>query len=193
MWTNRKIWVLFAYFSAVVLQFPLIHSWKTQSSPREFYQELKQLICKIQHSFSSWLRNAWYQYSGLFFCLLLVMRLSANILLRIIMLFKNLRKLKCNSQHTFMVCYNGRIRLMWKFQRLFGVFFLHKVCCHPLIYSIWVFVLIFTNDETTSSLQIGLDVKLELERINWIIYYPFIYSILPNHLLVKSLLVSISL
>lgn len=82
---------------------------------------------------------------------------------------------------------------MWKFQRLFGFFFLHKVCCHPLIYSIWVFVLIFTNDETTSSLQIGLDVKLELERINLIIYYPFIYSILPNHLLVKSLLVSISL
>lgn len=133
MWTNRKIWVLFAYFSAVVLQFPLIHSWKTQSSPREFYQELKQLICKIQHSFSSWLRNAWYQYSGLFFCLLLVMRLSANILLRI-MLFKNLRKLKCNSQHTFMVCYNGRIRLMWKFQRLFVGFFFYIKFAVTLLY-----------------------------------------------------------
>lgn len=56
--------------------------------------------------------------------------------------------------------------LCGNFRGFLGFFFLHKVCCHPLIYSIWVFVLIFTNDETTSSLQIGLDVKLELERIN---------------------------
>lgn len=43
---------------------------------------------------------------------------------------------------------------------------LQKVCCQPLPYSIWVFVLIFINDSRTGSLQIGLDVKLELERIN---------------------------
>lgn len=56
--------------------------------------------------------------------------------------------------------------LRGNFRGFLVVFFLHKVCCHPLLYSVWVFVLIFTNDETTSSLQIGLDVKLELERIN---------------------------
>lgn len=53
---------------------------------------------------------------------------------------------------------------------------LQKVCCQPLPYSIWVFVLILINDLRTASLQIGLDVKLELERINWIIYYPSFYS-----------------
>lgn len=56
--------------------------------------------------------------------------------------------------------------LCGNFRGFLVVVFLHKVCCHPLLYSVWVFVLIFTNDETTSSLQIGLDVKLELERIN---------------------------
>lgn len=56
--------------------------------------------------------------------------------------------------------------LCGNFRGFLVVFFLHKVCCHPFLYSVWVFVLIFTNDETTSSLQIGLDVKLELERIN---------------------------
>lgn len=43
---------------------------------------------------------------------------------------------------------------------------LHNVCCQPLPYSIWVFVLISICDLRTSSLQIGLDVKSELERIN---------------------------
>lgn len=43
---------------------------------------------------------------------------------------------------------------------------LHKVCGQPLPYSVWVFVLIFINDFRTGSLQIGLDVKLVLERIN---------------------------
>lgn len=43
---------------------------------------------------------------------------------------------------------------------------LQKVCCQPLPYLIWVFVLILINGLRTGSLQIGLDVKLELERIN---------------------------
>lgn len=40
---------------------------------------------------------------------------------------------------------------------------LQKVCCQPLPYSIWVFVLILIYDVRTGSLQIGLDLKELIE------------------------------
>lgn len=40
---------------------------------------------------------------------------------------------------------------------------LQKVCCQPLPYSIWVFVLILINDLMTGSSQIGLDLKELIE------------------------------